>query len=65
MPRVLAMMGPDAVVIALCGDRTDEDLFAALPPTALTIHVGGGESSAAFQLPDPASARRSLRARVA
>ncbi|WP_437327340.1 bifunctional alpha,alpha-trehalose-phosphate synthase (UDP-forming)/trehalose-phosphatase [Sorangium sp. So ce381] len=65
VPRVLAMMGPDAVVIALGDDRTDEDLFAALPPTALTIHVGGGESSAAFQLPDPASARRLLRALVA
>ncbi|WP_437279507.1 bifunctional alpha,alpha-trehalose-phosphate synthase (UDP-forming)/trehalose-phosphatase [Sorangium sp. So ce375] len=65
VPRVLATMGPDAVAIALGDDRTDEDLFAALPPTALTIHVGGGESSAAFQLPDPASARRLLRALVA
>ncbi|WP_438034732.1 bifunctional alpha,alpha-trehalose-phosphate synthase (UDP-forming)/trehalose-phosphatase [Sorangium sp. So ce204] len=65
VPRVLATMGPDAVVIALGDDRTDEDLFAALPPTALTIHVGGGESSAAFQLPDPASARRLLRALIA
>ncbi|WP_437689993.1 bifunctional alpha,alpha-trehalose-phosphate synthase (UDP-forming)/trehalose-phosphatase [Sorangium sp. So ce176] len=65
VPRVLSTVPPDAMVVALGDDRTDEDLFAALPPTALTVHVGGGESSAAFQLPDPASARRLLRALVA
>ncbi|WP_437835276.1 bifunctional alpha,alpha-trehalose-phosphate synthase (UDP-forming)/trehalose-phosphatase [Sorangium sp. So ce1153] len=65
VPRVLSTVTPDAMVVALGDDRTDEDLFAALPPTALTVHVGGGESTAAFQLPDPASARRLLRALVA
>ncbi|WP_437968418.1 bifunctional alpha,alpha-trehalose-phosphate synthase (UDP-forming)/trehalose-phosphatase [Sorangium sp. So ce260] len=65
VPRVLATVTPEAMVVALGDDRTDEDLFAALPPTALSVHVGGGESSAAFQLPDPAAARRFLRALVA
>ncbi|WP_437677522.1 bifunctional alpha,alpha-trehalose-phosphate synthase (UDP-forming)/trehalose-phosphatase [Sorangium sp. So ce131] len=65
VPRVLSAVSPDAMIVALGDDRTDEDLFAALPPTALTVHVGGGESRAAFQLPDPASARRFLRALVA
>ncbi|WP_437486197.1 bifunctional alpha,alpha-trehalose-phosphate synthase (UDP-forming)/trehalose-phosphatase [Sorangium sp. So ce1014] len=65
VPRVLATVTPEAMVVALGDDRTDEDLFAALPPTALTVHVGGGASSAAFQLPDPAAARRFLRALVA
>jgi trehalose 6-phosphate synthase/phosphatase len=54
--------GPDeAAVIAVGDDRTDEDLFAALPPTALTIRVGDGASRAAFRLPDPAAVRRFLR----
>jgi trehalose 6-phosphate synthase/phosphatase len=59
--RALARAGDDVAVIAVGDDRTDEDLFAALPPSALTIHVGNGASRAVFRLPDPAAVRRFLR----
>jgi trehalose 6-phosphate synthase/phosphatase len=58
--RALSRTAEDAVV-AIGDDRTDEDLFAALPPSALTIHVGSGASRAAFRLPDPGAVRRFLR----
>ncbi len=59
--RALARAPEDTAVIAIGDDRTDEDLFGALPPSALTIHVGGGASRAAYRLPDPAAVRRFLR----
>ncbi|MCA1636642.1 MAG: hypothetical protein LC802_23980 [Acidobacteria bacterium] len=34
-------------------DKTDEDLFARLPATAWTIHVGENQSRARFHLPGP------------
>jgi trehalose 6-phosphate synthase/phosphatase len=59
--RSLARASDDTAVMAIGDDRTDEDLFAALPPSALCIHVGGGATRAAFRLPDPAAVRRFLR----
>ena len=59
--RALARAPEDAAVVAIGDDRTDEDLFAALPPSALTIHVGSGASRAAFRLADPGAVRRFLR----
>lgn len=59
--RALAGAGEATAVVALGDDRTDEDLFAALPATALSIHVGGGASAASFRLPDPTAARRFLK----
>ena len=41
-------------------DRTDEDLFAALPPDAVAIHVGPAPSRAAVRLAAVADARRLL-----
>jgi trehalose 6-phosphate synthase/phosphatase len=43
--------------IALGDDRTDEDLFAALPMDALAIHVGPQLSRAAVRLADPRAVR--------
>jgi trehalose 6-phosphate synthase/phosphatase len=48
-------------VVAIGDDRTDEDLFAALPPSALTIHVGAVTTKARYRLADPAAVRRFLR----
>ena len=59
--RALARAPEGTAVIAIGDDRTDEDLFAALPPNALAIHVGGGVSRAAFRLVDPAAVRRFMR----
>lgn len=47
--------------LAAGDDRTDEDLFARLPETAWTIHVGKNDSRAKFCLPSPKELRRLLR----
>ena len=48
-------MRPDADFLFFAGDdRTDEDLFARLPETAWTVHVGDRPSRARFRLPGPA-----------
>ncbi|MBI2219216.1 MAG: bifunctional alpha,alpha-trehalose-phosphate synthase (UDP-forming)/trehalose-phosphatase [Candidatus Rokubacteria bacterium] len=49
------------LLVAMGDDRTDEDLFAALPPTAVAIHVGPTASSAAIRLSDVPAVRRFLR----
>ncbi len=43
-------------------DRTDEDLFAALPPASIAIHVGPAPGSPAIRLKDVAAVRRFLAA---
>ena len=55
-----ARAGRDAVFFAVGDDRTDEDLFAALPEGALAVHVGTSPSRAALRVPDVAAARRLL-----
>ena len=49
-----------AVVLAIGDDRTDEDLFAALPPDAACVHVGDGESIAQYRVRDVPGVRRLL-----
>ena len=44
-------------ILAVGDDRSDEELFAALPPGSFAIHVGSGESRAGHRLPDPAAVR--------
>lgn len=48
------------VVVAIGDDRTDEDLFRALPPSALSVRVGQGPSRATTRLRDPMAVRRFL-----
>lgn len=48
--------------IAAGDDRTDEELFAALPPAAIRIKVGGGHSLAELRVGDPDEMRLLLRA---
>ena len=43
-------------------DRTDEDLFAALPAGALSDHVGPQASRAALRIPNIEATRRMLAA---
>jgi len=52
--------GPYDLVLAAGDDTTDEDLFAALPPSAWSIRVGLGETRARFSVEDPAELRRLL-----
>jgi len=65
VPPLVAAMLAGALIVALGDDRTDEDLFAALPPSAIAIHVGPGPSLAAFRVTNVADARRVLAALVA
>ncbi|GLH73905.1 bifunctional alpha,alpha-trehalose-phosphate synthase (UDP-forming)/trehalose-phosphatase [Geothrix limicola] len=55
-----ALTTQGTLVVALGDDRTDEDLFRALPPSALSIRVGQGPSRALTRLPDPRAVRRFL-----
>jgi trehalose 6-phosphate synthase/phosphatase len=50
--RALAEMPPGTLAIAIGDDVTDEDMFRALPPDAITIKVGGDETQARFRLRD-------------
>jgi trehalose 6-phosphate synthase/phosphatase len=51
-------------LLALGDDRTDEDLFAALPPHAITIKVGPGATQARFRIEGVAAARALLQSLV-
>ncbi|MEX2209048.1 MAG: bifunctional alpha,alpha-trehalose-phosphate synthase (UDP-forming)/trehalose-phosphatase [Myxococcota bacterium] len=60
--RVLTGDASDALVVALGDDRTDEDLFAALPESGVSIHVGTSASRARYRIEGVARAREFLRA---
>ncbi len=51
---------PGALVVAFGDDRTDEDLFAALPEGALSVHSGGRASRAMYRVSGPAEVRKVL-----
>ena len=59
--RVAAEIGPDTVIVAIGDDRTDEELFRALPPLSLTVAVGRSWTAAAFGVDDHRAVRRFLR----
>ena len=54
---------PRARALYIGDDRTDEDAFRALPPSAVTIRVGDAsvETRAAFRLSDPAAVHSFLQ----
>jgi trehalose 6-phosphate synthase/phosphatase len=58
----LARASAEACVVAMGDDATDEDLFAALPKTAIAVHVGRGRTRAPYRVPDFSAARALLRA---
>jgi trehalose 6-phosphate synthase/phosphatase len=60
IPQALAAAPPDARVVAIGDDRTDEDLFESLPDGAVGIHVGAGPSAAGLRLRDPEACRAFL-----
>ena len=59
--RILEQGVDGAAVVAIGDDKTDEDMFSALPDTAVTIRVGDGPSVARYRLPDPSAVRELLR----
>jgi trehalose 6-phosphate synthase/phosphatase len=62
---VLGGDSSDALVVAVGDDRTDEDLFAALPESGISIHVGPSASRARYRVEGVARARELLRALIA
>jgi len=58
--QAMAAASPDARAVAMGDDRTDEDLFEALPEGSVSIHVGVGPSAAALRLRDPEACRAFL-----
>jgi trehalose 6-phosphate synthase/phosphatase len=51
-----------AALFAMGDDRTDEDLFAALPEGSVAVHVGRSPTRAPLRVPDVAAARSLLSA---
>jgi trehalose 6-phosphate synthase/phosphatase len=60
VPDVMAA-APGALLVALGDDRTDEDLFAALPSGAISVKVGPGDTRAELRLSGVIEVRRLLR----
>jgi trehalose 6-phosphate synthase/phosphatase len=58
--RVLAQAPSGSAVLAAGDDRTDEDLFAALPADAVSVHVGPGVSRARLRVASPFELRHLL-----
>ncbi len=58
--RVLESAPRDTLLFAAGDDRTDEDMFAALPEDAVSIRIGPGTTRARFRLADPFELRRVL-----
>jgi len=59
--RLLGLIEPSLPTIAAMGDdRTDEDLFVALPPDAIAIAVGYRETVARYRVATPRAARELL-----
>jgi trehalose 6-phosphate synthase/phosphatase len=59
----LECRAPD-FILAAGDDRTDEDLFRALPSTAFSVRVGLSSTAARFRLEDHTAVRRVLRGLV-
>ncbi|RYZ91255.1 MAG: bifunctional alpha,alpha-trehalose-phosphate synthase (UDP-forming)/trehalose-phosphatase [Proteobacteria bacterium] len=55
--RVLEGVSSQTTVIAIGDDITDEDMFHAVPDTAITIAVGGSPTAAKHRLRDPSDVR--------
>jgi trehalose 6-phosphate synthase/phosphatase len=58
--HLLSRSPAPAGIVAFGDDRTDEEMFAALPRTAVGIHVGPGASLAKHRLRHPAAVRAFL-----
>jgi trehalose 6-phosphate synthase/phosphatase len=59
--RLIERIPPHTVLVAMGDDRTDEDLFRALPPEAYTFSAGPWSSHARFRLDGPTEVRGFLR----
>jgi trehalose 6-phosphate synthase/phosphatase len=58
--EALKRASPEAYIVAIGDDQTDEDMFSALPEHGLAIRVGPGRTSAPYRLADVAEVRAFL-----
>ncbi|MCK6589676.1 MAG: bifunctional alpha,alpha-trehalose-phosphate synthase (UDP-forming)/trehalose-phosphatase [Polyangiaceae bacterium] len=63
-PTVMAQESGPYTMLIMGDDRTDEDMFAAAPAGAVTVHVGHSTSIARYRLSDWKAARAFLRTLV-
>ena len=59
--RIEADLSPATSIVAIGDDRTDEELFCALPRSSVTVAVGNLPSRAKYRVADYRSVRRMLR----
>jgi trehalose 6-phosphate synthase/phosphatase len=64
VPALTSERLASTTVLAIGDDRTDEDLFAAVPGDGITIRVGPGPTRARFRLESVAAVRALLRSLV-
>ena len=62
--RVIKARRRAAPIVAIGDDETDEDMFAALPDSAVTIAVGPGPTCAKYVVDDHVAARNLLAALI-
>jgi trehalose 6-phosphate synthase/phosphatase len=66
--RIVPPLSPERLgstaVVAIGDDRTDEDLFAAVPADGITVRVGPGPTKARFRLESVTAVRALLRSLV-
>lgn len=63
--RVLAAQTAPATIVCIGDDRTDLDMYAALPTAAWPIHIGDDHEAARWSLESPAQVRALLAELVA
>jgi trehalose 6-phosphate synthase/phosphatase len=59
--KLLAGTNPSRLIAAFGDDRTDEEMFAVLPESALTFCAGPGLTRARFRVDGPPEVRRTLK----
>jgi len=63
--RTLSQTGVPEFLLCIGDDRTDEDMYRALPAKAVALHVGGVAENARFCIDSPDAVRDILRQLVA
>jgi trehalose 6-phosphate synthase/phosphatase len=59
--QIAPVVSPHTSIVAIGDDRTDEELFRALPGSSVTVAVGNEPSSAKYRVADYRAVRRMLR----
>jgi trehalose 6-phosphate synthase/phosphatase len=63
--RIQTELAGESLLVAIGDDRTDEELFRALPPSSVTVAAGSRPTCARFRVADYRAVRQVLRSLVA